>query len=461
MSARFRERLALGFLALGAQACATATPSSPRERSPLAVEPEAARPSASLVTSATAAVATATAAIDLPSVLGLAGAKPNLIRLAQERVAEADARVDASTAGLLPQLRVGGDFTRHNGIIQDVSGNFLECSKQAFFLGGTGELVLDVGGSVLGILRARQQRDAASAELESVVQERILAAATAYFELVGAESSVEIARDAVEHAKGFLDVAASREKNLVGLPLDRIRAEADVARSRQDLILAEERARVASIRLATILRLDALVTLQSSEREVRPITFVAPEAPAERLIATALEAHPDIVAAARRVAAADLEDDAARVGPFLPVLRAGVGGNGGGLGYDGPELGKLRDREDYYVGLELRFSGLGLRSERVRQDDVRESVIAGVLEAREVVRSRNAAIEVALDELKAADEARKIARVRLEQGTGIAIDVLAAEEERTRAATHVVDAIVGYNAAQYRLLARLGERPGR
>jgi hypothetical protein len=39
--------------------------------------------------------------------------------------------------------------------------------------------------------------------------------------------------------------------------------------------------------------------------------------------------------------------------------------------------------------------------------------------------------------------------------------VLAAEEARTHAATHVVDAIVGYNSAHYELLSRIGERPGK
>jgi outer membrane protein TolC len=453
-------------LALALAGCATES-ASPRARSPLPAEELG--PGAAPIASS---VAAEPVAIDLATVLALAGEKPNAIRFAREKVAEAEAQTLASTSGLLPSLSLGGDFQRHNGTIQDVSGPFIETTRQAVFLGGTGELVLDVGGGVLALLRDRQRREAASADLESAEQERASSAAAAYFTLVGARASVGVARDGLEHALGFLGIASSRERNNVGLPLDTIRAQADVARGRQELIAAEEHARIASIRLATILRLDATVSLAPAERELRPITFVAPETPVEGLIATALESHPDIHAAARRVAAADLEDDAARYGPFIPSLHAGVGGLNGGLGYDGPTFGKLSDREDYYVGLELRLTGLGLgeiararasgarlRAEKVRADDVRETVIRLVLEARETVRSRSAAIEVARDELRAAEEARGIARKRLEQGTGIAIDVLAAEEERTRAATHVIDAITGYNAAQYELLSRLGERP--
>jgi outer membrane protein TolC len=419
------------------------------------------------------AVGTAAVPIDLPTILRLAGEKPNAIRIAEERFLEADAQADAAIAGLLPSLQAGARFQRHTGVLQDVQGAFLDTTKQRTFLGMTGELTLDVGGSVFAFLSQRQRREAASEDLESVTQERILAAAEGYFALVGAQAGVAIAQDALAHARAFEEVAAARERNKIGLRVDTLRAQAEVADARRQVIVAEERARVASIRLATILRLDATVALRTAETEVRPITFIAPDTPADRLVSTALASHPDIRLADRRVRAADLEDDASHYGPFIPKLHAGVGGYDGGLGYEGPNLGGLKDREDYYAGLELRFTGLGfgeyahakatgarLRAEKIRAEDVRERVVADVLEAREVMRARNAAIEVALDELRAADEARKIAQVRLEQGTGLGIDVLAAEEARTRAATHVVEAIVGYNTAQYQLLARTGERPG-
>jgi outer membrane protein TolC len=464
--------VALGAALALSAGCVAPAPARPARHALPIEEHPAPGTAAPVDTTSTAALGTAVVAIDLATVLELAGAKPNAIRLARERLAEAEARVDASGAALLPSLALGPRFERHNGTIQDVSGPFLDTTRQAIFTGGTGELVLDVGGNVLSFLRERQRRDVASAELDSATQRTGLAAALGYFELVGAESASAIARDALDRAAGFLAVAASREKNALGLPLDTIRARAEVARARQGVILAEEHVHVASIRLATTLRLDAKVQLATTEREVRPITFIAPDTPAERLVETALAAHPDVLAAARRVAAADTEDDASHYGPFFPTLHAGVGGLDGGLGYDGSSFGGLRGREDYYVGLELHLTGLGigevararetaarLRAEKVREDDVRETVIANVLEAREVVRSRSAAIEVAREELTAADEARKIARKRLEQGTGIAIDLLAAEEERTRAATHLVDAIVGYDAAEYELLARIGEPP--
>ncbi len=462
-----RRLAALSLLVLGACAAREA----PERRRPLFASSE---PTIAVVASAPPApVISGAVSIDLPSVLALAGEKPNTIRLARERLALADALEDTSLAGLLPSLVVGGRFQRHNGTIQDVGGSFIETTKQDTFLGGAGEVVLDASG-VFAYLRERQRREAASADLEAATNEGAGRAAAGYFELQGAEAEVEIARDALVHARAFEEIAASRERNKVGIALDTLRAQAEVARARQGVILSEERARVASIRLATLLRLDATVTLHAADDRVRPVTFVAPETPVAKLVETALAGHPDIHAAERRVYAADLEDDAARLGPFVPLVRAGVGGLGGGLGYDGTNFGALRDREDYYMAVELHLDGLGLgevararaagarlRAERVRADDVKDEVIRLVLEAREAVRARSAAIQVARDELDAASEARTIAEKRLEQGTGIALDVIAAEDERTRAASRLVQAIVGYDAAQYALLVRLGEPPPR
>ncbi|MBI3726620.1 TolC family protein [bacterium] len=423
-----------------------------------------------------------TAPIDLATVLALAGEKPNAVRLARERLAEAEAKKDEALSRLLPTIAVGAVFGRHNGTIQDTQGNFIdEVTRQRVFLGGVGDLGIDVGNGIYGSLAAKRRAEAATEEVEAVVQARVLDAVYAYFDLVEAQAAMAIARDSFEHATAFHDLTTARERRALGLRVDTLRAEADVASARHAQIAAERRFRTASVRLAAMLRLEPTTTLFTVEKDVRPVTFVASETPLETLIATALENRPDLRAQRRRTEAAGLDDDAARIGPLIPSFHAGVGtpagaplGSNGGLGYDGHDFGKLDGREDYYVGLQWRLNGLGLgdaararatgarlRAELVRDDDSRERAIQEVIEASEDVRATHAAIDAAERELRAADEVRKIAKKRLEEGTGLAIEVLSAEETRTRAATRLVEAITGYNRAQYRLLVRLGERPAR
>jgi outer membrane protein TolC len=412
------------------------------------------------------------ASIDLPTVLALSGEKPNAIRLARERLAEAEAAVGTAAGGFLPTLQVGGEYDRHSGRIEDAQGRFFDATNPGLLLGMTGQLALNPVRAYEGLSAAQARRDQSGASLEATLQATIYEAAAGYFDLVAAQAAIAIARDQSAAARAFREVAAARERQKVGLRLDRLQAEAEVARARQAETAATERFRDASTRLATLLRLDATVTLVSAETMVRPITFVAPEAALEPLVASALDGRPDVRAAALDIAAARADADAAGIGAFTPSLVGGVGRPPGGIGAFGPNFGDLRGREDWYVGVEWQLTGLGLgeiaasraadarlKAALVRADDVRERAIAEVIQAREAIQARRDDVGAAEEELRAAEEARTIAQQRLALGTGLAVDVLTAEEARTRAATHLVDAVVGFDKAQYLMLERLGERP--
>src|SRR5262245_41755423 len=91
-----------------------------------------AAPIASLTT---APIEEATVRIDLPTILELAGEKPNAIHLARARLAESEALEEKQIATALPTLFVGSIFVRHNGIVQDINGQFLEVTKQRLFNG--------------------------------------------------------------------------------------------------------------------------------------------------------------------------------------------------------------------------------------------------------------------------------------------------------------------------------------
>ncbi len=445
---------------------------TPLPGSPLKVT---AAPIASMTT---APIESAAVPIDLPAVLELAGENPNAIHLARARLEEAEARTESGIASALPTLALGSVFFRHTGIIQDVPGQFIDTAKQTLFVGVVGLLAVDPGRWAFEYLAARRQEDAAFADVDEARQTKAGEAAEAYFELVGAQASIAIARDALEHSRAFRGVASARERAKLGVRVDTLQAEADVGNSRRALIDAEKRFYVASARLATVLRLDPTIVLYTADREARPITLISPDRPLTELVSRALEGRPDLRAQKLRRDAADEESTAAHVSPFIPTIPGGLGsgtnGGFGGVGFEGANFGSLRDRQDFFVGGGWVLHGLGLgdyaqaraasarlRAARVEEDDLRDRIRRDVVETYADIRAQSAAVEAAEDELKAGDEARATARYRLEQGTGIAVEVLAAEEARTRAATRVVEAIVAYNKAQYRLVVQLGDLPGR
>jgi outer membrane protein TolC len=415
------------------------------------------------------------ASINLVRVLELAGETPNVVRFAKEKVAEADAELHRKQAEVvLPTVRLVNEFEVHQGAIQyQLNSSFASTGRRDFL----GLRVLKDWNFYADYqeLAARSlDRDAEREGLDSIKLTSFQDGAEGYFDLQQAQAGVAIAREALARAKEFLGVAAALERERLGLSVDRLRAESEVAIREELELAAEERFRVASATLATYLRLDPTVLFVSDEASVRPLTFISPDTNVDVLIKAAYETRPDLRAERDRVESQKHQLSGAEVAPFVPHLVAGVLGYGGGLGFEfpGADLSDPHPRGDYYVGLQWELVGGGvgeyfraqvdkshLGTAIVHSQDKSEHVARQIIEAHQAVRSRFLAIEAARRDLAATEEAWTIAMKRLEQGIGLAVDVLGANEARTIAATRLVDAISLYNKNQFRLLARIGAKP--
>ena len=85
-----------------------------------------------------------------------------------------------------------------------------------------------------------------------------------------------------------------------------------------------------------------------------------------------------------------------------------------------------------------------------------DEVRAAVVSAQQNSLTNAKLIPVASDQLKAADEALRLAQANLKAGTMLTIDVLQVQAEVDRARLRYVDAVVHYNQAQVNFLAALG-----
>ena len=74
--------------------------------------------------------------INLGSALQLAGVRPLDIDIAVQRLQAAAADLDRTKTLWLPNLYVGVDYFRHDGQIQDVTGNVFGISKSTLMAGG-------------------------------------------------------------------------------------------------------------------------------------------------------------------------------------------------------------------------------------------------------------------------------------------------------------------------------------
>jgi outer membrane protein TolC len=414
--------------------------------------------------------------INLVRVLEMAGETPNIVRFAKQKVAEADAELHRRQADvILPTVRLVNELEVHEGAIQFQQTASFASTGRRDFLGIRVLKDWNIYADYQELTARARDRDADREQLGSVELTSVQDGAEAYFSLQESQAAVSIAREALARAKEFLGVAAAQERERLGLAVDRLKAESEVAKREEIELAAEETFRVASATLATFLRLDPTVLFFSDESAVRPVTFIPPNTNVDALIQSAYATRPDIREERDRVDARRHMLKGSQIGPFIPHIVAGLFGyGGGGLGFElqGPDTTDPRPRADYYVGVQWELVGAGLAdyfhaqsdgaqlgTAVVQEQDKREHVARQIIEAHQAVRSRYLAIEAARRELAATEEAWTIALKRLEEGVGLAVDVLAANEARTTAATHLVNAISLYNKNQFRLLARMGERP--
>jgi hypothetical protein len=76
--------------------------------------------------------------INLATALSMTDARAIDIALAAERVQTAAAQLLRARTLWLPTIYVGTDYYRHDGTIQDMSGNIVDANKQSFMAGGGG-----------------------------------------------------------------------------------------------------------------------------------------------------------------------------------------------------------------------------------------------------------------------------------------------------------------------------------
>ena len=114
--------------------------------------------------------------LDLPAALRLADERNLDVAIYLERVAEANAKLAQARTLAVPTLRVGGSANRHDGTLQETSGNVVDADRSARFTGlgagaaGAGELAapgvsigVDVADAIFQPLVARQNRAAVAA----------------------------------------------------------------------------------------------------------------------------------------------------------------------------------------------------------------------------------------------------------------------------------------------------------
>jgi OMF family outer membrane factor len=316
--------------------------------------------------------------------------------------------------------------------------------------------IFDSGSKESTVRIAENNLRIAEADLSRIRQNIRLGIVTAYYNLQNTDETIRIQRKAVENAERSLKDTKARERAGVGTKFDVLQSEVQLANSKQDLLNAEAAQLVARRELSRQLNYPSIVEITAADK-IAPV----PEwkLPVEETIILAVRnrAELDIRKLEREVARDRANNSLARIGPQINLFgnfnTASEFTSGGGIGV-GYQIGATLNwnlfdggRADAQVNqfkadqaiAEARFE----QDARQARFDVEESYINQ--------QSRLKQIDTATKAVEQAQEALRLARLRLDAGVGTQLEVITAESDLTRADVNRVQAIIGYNQSRANL----------
>jgi outer membrane protein TolC len=438
-------------------------------------------------------------AVDLPCVLRLAGIVNPEILIAQQRVYESRALKLFAIAQVLPNLNAGGNYDAHTGPLQQSSGNILKVNREAFYFGGGAGAIaagtvgvpavfynFNVSQGLFNFFAARYNVQARQFDNLAVRNQILLQVADGYMELLRAEGKRAIAlqnqKEALEIAR-LTGVYAHRAVG-VGKQSDADRAAAELAQRNEDVVEAERETLVASARLAKLLNIPPSVQMHAIDGWVVPMPLIPGPAPMHDLLLIAMGGRPELAARRAEIREAVMNLRNAQFLPFSPNVLAGfsagsfgggsnlIGQPGGFQGFAQARFGSFAPRDDIDVIMfwTAQNAGLGNVAQirlRRAQERIAELELVRVLNivrndvavAYAGIHARYAQIGLAERGIRAGHKAYEEDLGRIRGALGLPIELLDSFRLTAEARYKMLDAIVGYNKAQFAMYVALGQPP--
>ncbi|TFI53411.1 TolC family protein [Mastigocladus laminosus UU774] len=279
-----------------------------------------------------------------------------------------------------------------------------------------------------------------------------LTVATNYYDLQEADENVRIAQSSVRNAEVTLRDAQALERAGVGTQFDVLRAQVTLANSQQELSGALSQQRIRRSQLASTLNVPDPLTVSAAD----PVKLAGLwNLPLEDTIVLAYQNRPELQQqlAQRNINEQQRRLALAELGPQISLVAS----------YN--LLDEFDDSisvtDGYSVGVQASLNLFDGGAARARADqqkaniriaetqfnDTRNQIRFQVEQAYSELRSNLDQVQTANIALEQARESLRLARLRFQAGVGTQTDVIAAENDLTRAEGNSVSAILSYNRA--------------
>jgi outer membrane protein TolC len=437
--------------------------------------------------------------IDLASAFRLAGEENPQVLIAHERVIEALALRQLAAAQFLPTLNAGTSVNSHRGVLQQSAGNILQVNRDSLYAGAgafaVGGGTVNIPGVVLtgnvavwiyDYLVASQEVNRRSFFGDSVVQDKLLAAAVGYVELLRAEEQHKIAQQTRDDAREVARLTANYARTGEGRKADADRAATELSRREADVIQTAADIGTVSAALCRVLHLDPLLRLHAVDEYLLPKSIVPEPVSLPELLAIALLNRPELKERRAAICQALARLDQAHWLPFSPTVFLGfsAGSFGGGSSLvdqpvgsgpnalGDPRFGLFDPRQDFDAAAYWTVLNLGVGNKalidaarsRLRSANLEEVVVfnrirAEVASAYARTHARYAQIRVCELAIQAGLEGFQEDMRRIIAHQGLPLEVLNSLRLLGASRVQYANAILDYNRAQFELYVAIGKPP--
>jgi outer membrane protein len=371
-----------------------------------------------------------------------------LVKIAEENVAQSEYRVDQAWTYLYPRLVAQGAYTRFNEILPPGGGAFIFQPLEQYQASLVLTQPLYTGGRTLAALRtAQKMRETSTSGLSLARQDMMFNVAEAYYGVLKAQKTAEISKRSLERLERHREVsereAATRKTKANQSAM--LRANSLVSQARIGLVRAEDGLKVAREKLSVLTKLPQDIKL------AEPLQLEQPQGTLGAIQKTALESRDDY--ASSRINRDIAEENVTIVeGGHYPQLYAVAGAQ-----YQDSRPEVFTDATVYYAGLRLQipiFEGGLMKAEvseaksRVRQADLstdflRKNIESDVQEAYVNLQTVTSVLETALLQMGYAKENYDAVESLFAEGLLASLSLIDAEQALTLAERELMHA--GYD----------------
>lgn len=367
----------------------------------------------------------------------------------------------ASSSGALSNTALG---TAASNISSSGRDSTVTVNRPFEIMHAGGEFYAYRGGSVLfGALQARNTFRARTQGERATLSDTLLTIAQNYYNLVLAETVLQIRIDAVRTSEEQLRRNQARFHSGLATNLEVLQSKTQLSRDKQALVDQQIERRSAAIALSNTLNIDLGSDLKPATTVVQKVRLIDPHLSVGQVLQMAIEHRPELkqyeqlrLAAKKAIIVStsglqptvSLSGQAYGIGPPSNVNALGVFSVNANWRLKG--LATTDAMEVVRAKWEARQAALQSQKEL-------QTVCSQVRNSYLKILDKERNISEATNEVISSAEELRLAELRKTSGLGLNLDIITAQRDYTQARVSKAQAIIDYNIAQVQLLHDTGQ----